>query len=94
MSSKENHRLGITPIVIRTAAYYLMLGEGIYYPNHPHYDEVTVRKTYDLKQNALDENEWGFGMVVSFYKNTHCLRWVEFGCRTVGAGGDDILKRV
>ncbi len=91
---KEDHRIGITPILLRRAAHYLLLGEGTYLTNHPHFDKVIVKRIYDLKQSALNDAEWGLGVQVSFYQGDHCNRWVEFGCRTVGAGGDEIIKKV
>jgi hypothetical protein len=90
---KEDHRIGITPILLRRAAYYLTLGEGVYLPEHPHFDKVVVDKIYDLKQNPINENEWGLGLKVAFYQGNHCVRWVEFSCRTVGVGGDEIIKK-
>lgn len=90
--SKEDHRIGITPIVIRRAAYYLTLGVGEYYPNHPHFDRVTVERLYDITPNSDNDMEWSMGMVVSFWQGPHKTRWIEFGCKTTGAGGDSILK--
>jgi hypothetical protein len=94
MSNKEDHRIGITPIVLRRAAYYLALGLGEYAPEHPHYDKVRVDKLYDLMQNPLTESEWGLGIRVSFYQDQRCVRWVEFSCRTTGVGGDPVLESV
>ena len=88
---KEDHRVGITPIVMRRAAYYLTLGLGDYFPDHPHFDNVRVEKLYDIKQHPENEMEWALGVKVSFYKNGRCIRWIDFGCRTTGAGGDSIV---
>jgi hypothetical protein len=90
---KEDHRVGITPIVMRRASYYLTLGLGEYFPEHPHFDKVLVEELYGLKQNPDDEMEWSIGIKVSFYQDGRCIRWVDFGCRTTGAGGDSILLR-
>lgn len=92
--SKEDHRIGITPIVLRRAAYYLRLGEGEYFPVHPHYDKVVVDKIYNLVPNRLNENDWAMGMRVSFCSGGRRVRWVEFSCHVVGAGGDAILREV
>lgn len=86
--------MGITPIFLRRAAYYLSLGEGEYFPEHPHYDKIVVDKIYDFTQNPVNEDDWGLGLRVSFYKEGHRVRWVEFGCHIVGAGGDDVLREV
>jgi len=90
--SVEDRLMGITPILLRRAAYYLGLGEGTYFPDHPHFDKVVVSKLYDFMQNPQDPMEWSVGFVVSFYQKEHKARWVEFGCRTIGAGGDSVLK--
>lgn len=89
-----DHSLGVTPIVIKRAAYYLQLGIGEYFPEHPHYDKITVEKLYDIAQNPLIPSEWSLGVVVSFYKNNRRIRWIDFGCRITGAGGDSLMKEV
>lgn len=91
---REDHRIGVTPILLKRASYYLCLGVGEYFPSHPHYDKVTVSRIYDIMPNPLNDGEWGLGLRVSFYKTERLVRWIEFGCRTVGAGGDDILRKV
>jgi hypothetical protein len=91
---KQDTLIGVTPITIKRAAYYLSLGQGEYYPDHPHYDKVVVDKTYDIMQSPVNEFEWSVGLCVSFYKENHKVLWIEFGCRTVGAGGDTIIKEV
>lgn len=91
----NDHALGITPILIRRAAYYLSLGVGEYFPvDHPHYERVTVEKLYDIVNNLDNPSEWSLGIVVSFYKEGRKIRWVDFGARITGAGGDTILKEV
>ncbi len=94
MTKADDHRIGITPIVLRRAAYYVTLGVGTYFPDHPHFDRVEVRKTYDFVPSQKSEYEWSLGLEVAFYRQERKIRWVEFGCRTVGAGGDDILRVV
>lgn len=93
-SNPNDHLIGITPILIRRAAYYLKLGEGEYQPNHPHYDKVVVSTSYELAQNPDRPEEWSQGALVAFYKDGRRIRWIEFGCRVVGAGGDPILRKV
>ena len=92
--SNLDHSLGITPIVIKRAAYYLSLGIGEYFPTHPHYDKVTVEKIYDIMNNPLNPAEWSMGIVVSFYNEKRRVRWIDFGCRITGVGGDALLKKV
>jgi hypothetical protein len=94
VTKSDDHRVGITPIAIRRAAFYAQLGEGHYYPNHPHFDEVIVRRLYDVTQNPENELEWAFGTRVEFHQHGRCVRWIEFSSRLVGAGGDDILRKV
>jgi hypothetical protein len=91
---KVDHLTGITPIVLRRAGYYLALGVGEYFPKHPHYDKVVVETLYDITPNPLNDTEWSQGMTVSFYKNNRRIRWIDFGCRVTGAGGDQIMKEV
>ncbi len=90
----SDHAIGVTPILMKRAAYYLSLGLGEYLPNHPHYDRVVVEKLYDIMQNPDSPLEWSTGIVVSFYKEGRKIRWVDFGCRVTGAGGDTILRKV
>jgi hypothetical protein len=89
----SDHSIGITPILIRRAAYYLQLGVGEYTPDHPHFDRVVVSKLYDIQQPD-DSVEWALGLIVSFFKNGRRIRWVDFSCRIAGAGGDQILREV
>jgi len=94
MSRKDDHMMGITPITLRRAGYYLSLGTGVYYPDHPHFDQVVVEQTYPVTQHPEVSAEWSQGMQINFYKDGRRVRWVEFGCRLVGAGGDAILHEV
>jgi hypothetical protein len=93
-TSTIDHSLGVTPIVIKRAAYYLCLGLGEYFPSHPHYDRVVVEKLYDIVNNPHNSLEWSMGIVVSFYKENRRMRWVDFGCRITGVGGDSLLRKV
>ena len=90
----SDHAIGVTPILIKRAAYYVALGLGEYVPNHPHYDRVVVSKIYDVAPNPDNPFEWSLGLVVTFYKDNRRVRWVDFSCRLTGAGGDTILKEV
>ena len=92
--STSDHSIGITPILIKRAAYYLSLGVGEYYPEHPHFDKVIVSTLYDIRPNPDNNSEWSTGMRVGFYQHERRIRWIEFGCRITGAGGDPIMKKV
>lgn len=94
LSTTSDHSIGITPILIKRAAYYLALGIGEYYPEHPHFDKVIVSTLYDVMPNPENSTEWSTGMRVEFYQRERCTRWIEFGCRLTGAGGDPIMKKV
>lgn len=94
MSKLEDNAIGLSPITIRRAAYYAQLGVGEYYPDHPHFNKVTVSLSYPVQQSAVDSEEWGFGLLVSFYLDELRIHWIEFSARTVGAGGVPRLKEV
>lgn len=91
---KNDHLIGITPIALKRAGYYLALGLGEYFPVHPHYDKVLVEQIYDIRPNPSNDTEWSLGITVTFFKNDRRIRWVDFGCRMTGAGGDTILREV
>lgn len=93
-TSLLDHSLGVTPIVIKRAAYYLCLGLGEYFPSHPHFDKVVVEKLYDVTNNPANPLEWSVGIVVSFHQNSRRVRWIDFSCRITGAGGDALLRKV
>lgn len=91
---RSDHLIGLTPILIKRAGYYLSLGIGEYFPEHPHYDKVLVEQSYDMRSNPENDTEWSQGLTVSFYKQNRRIRWMDFGCRMTGAGGDAILREV
>lgn len=94
MSGKTDHKLGLTPMLKRTAFHYLLKGVGEYVPQHPAYDKIVVRSLYDW-QTPSDENlpSQG-GAVVEFWAGGKRVRWVDFGCRVVGGGGESVLREV
>lgn len=91
---RSDHQIGITPIILKRAGYYLSLGVGVYHPNHPHFDKVVVSSTYSLTANPENDLEWSQGALVAFYKDDRRVRWVDFGCRVTGVGGDSIIREV
>lgn len=90
----SDHSMGITPILIRRAAYYALLGIGEYITTHPHFDKVVVSQLYEVTPNPANNGEWSFGIKIQFFYQGRCVRWVEFSSRLTGAGGDSILKKV
>jgi hypothetical protein len=92
--SRFDHLLGLTPVFKRLAFHYLQRGLGSHAIDHPQYDKVVVRPLYDW-QTSTDENlpSQG-GVVVEFHRANKRVRWVEFGCRVVGGGGEPIVREV
>lgn len=92
--SRVEHRLGLTPVFKRLAFSFLQRGLGEYAIEHPQYDKVIVRSLYDW-QSPVDENipSQG-GVVVEFFRAGKRVRWVEFGCRVIGGGGEPIVREV
>lgn len=91
---KEDHRVGVTPIIMRRAGYYAARGIGEYTLDHPHYDKVTVTQLYPITPSPTDIFEWAFGLRVTFYRAGIVQRWVEFSSRTSGVGGRPLMRSV
>jgi len=84
-------RLGLTPILKRLAYSYLIRGYGRYPITHGLYDTVVVAELYDWQVNPADTSAHGAGARVTFYKDNVRIRWVEFGIRFIGGGGDPVI---
>ncbi len=93
MTARVDHKLGLTPMLKRLAFHYLQRGVGQYASEHPAYDIVHVKALYDWKTPSDDIPGQG-GMVVEFHKDGKRVRWVEFGCRVIGGGGEPIVREV
>lgn len=92
--SRVDHKLGLTPVFKRLAFSFLQRGLGEYPIEHPQYDKVVVKSLYDWR-TPVDENVPSQGgLVVEFWKATKRVRWVEFGCRVIGGGGEPIVREV
>jgi hypothetical protein len=91
--SKVEARLGLTNITKRLAHHYLCRGFGNYKIDHPMYDAVHVGELYSWKQSE-ETGEYGAGIKVTFSKNGKRIRWVEFGIRFVGGGGDQAIFKL
>ena len=106
MTTHTETRLGLTPTFKRLAYFYLTKGVGSYPLEHPVYDRVEVSALYDWKKNPVvgdasnanvdnsEHNAHGAGLVVSFYRGFYKVRWVEFGIRCIGGGGDSAIFAV
>ncbi len=94
MTQRTDHKLGLTPMLKRTAFHYLQKGLGEHPSIDPSYDKVVVKPLYDW-QTPLDEDipSQG-GVVVEFWKDGRRLRWIDFVCRVAGGGGAPIMREV
>lgn len=92
--SRIEHKLGLTPVFKRLAFSFLQRGLGEYPIEHPQYDKVVVRPLYDWT-SPVDENipSQG-GVLVEFFRAGRRVRWIEFGCRVIGGGGETIVREV
>lgn len=87
--TKEDSRLGLTPILKRLAYSFLCKGLGRHPINHAVYDMVEVSELYPWKPNPEDPDEYGGGVCVSFFRAGRRIRWVEFAIRYGGGGGNE-----
>ena len=78
----------------RRAFDYLIRGLGEYPSETPGYDKVVVKSLYGWKTPPDESLPSQGGVVVEFHRNGKRVRWVEFGCRVIGGGGEEILKEV
>lgn len=97
--SRSEHRLGLTPVLQRHAWHYLKKGLGshaVLPPYDAFYDEVVVRELYEWHSPAVPREDMppAGGIVVEFKRMGQRVRWVEFGCRFIGGGGESILNEI
>ena len=93
--SKSETILGLTPIMKRLAYHFLCRGFGRYkIKDHPFYDEAEVKELYPWMPNPENQDEYGGAIIVSFFKKGRRIRFVEFGTRFIGGGGDETIRRV
>lgn len=85
--STSDVRLGLTNILKRLAYHHLCQGFGRRPIQHDMYDEVEVSELYPWSPNE-DGTEYGGGVRVTFYRDKLRVRWIEFGIRYGGGGGD------
>jgi hypothetical protein len=94
MTARVDQRLGLTPMLKRLAFHYLQRGLGTFESEHPAYDAVVVRALYDWSTPSNEALPSQGGVVVEFHSGGKRVRWVEFGCRVVGGGGEPVLREV
>lgn len=92
--NRIEHKLGLTPVFKRLAFNYLQRGIGEHPIVHPQYDKVMVRSLYDWKSPVDESVPSQGGVVVEFFRAGMRVRWVEFGCRVIGGGGEPIIHEV
>jgi hypothetical protein len=92
--SRIEHKLGLTPVFKRLAFSYLQRGIGKHPIGHPQYDKVVVPSLYDWKSPVDESVPSQGGVVVEFFRAGKRVRWVEFGCRVIGGGGEPIVREV
>lgn len=85
---------GITPYVLRLAAYYASMGIGTYRPKgYAGFDRVEVRVLLPWKAGeTLTEN--ALILAVEFYQADERVRYVEFALTPAGFGGKPIVRLV
>lgn len=87
-------RLGLTNVLKRLAYSFLCEGFGRRKIDHNLYDEVEVSELYPWKANPECTDEHGAGIKVTFFRDGKRIRWVEFGVRFAGGGGDESIFRI
>lgn len=93
--TRSETKLGLTPITKRLAYYFVCRGVGSYeMVDHPYYDRARVEELYPWNPNPQDENEYGAGLRVSFFREGRRIRYVEFNIRCVGGGGQEAIRRI
>lgn len=88
METTTEIRLGLTRPLIRLAYHFLAKGSGTYPIDHAIYDTVIVAPLYDWMPNPEESDESGAGIRVTFLRQGHKIRWVEFSVRYSGGGGE------
>lgn len=95
MSTSEAHRAGITPYVIRLAAYYAAQGVGEYYPKgYPWFDLVKVSLLMPWTESIENPMASTQVLTVEFFQGSERKRYVEFAMVPAGFGGEPIMKQV
>ena len=87
--TKTGKKLGLTPVLVRLAWSFAQKGVGVHYVEHPEYDNVVVAPIYDW--SMVDGVGQG-ALRVTFKRGRTIRRYVEFGCKLIGGGGDEVFK--
>lgn len=90
----EAHRAGITPYLLRLAAYYCCLGVGEYQPKgYANFNRVVVRELLPWSP-AESPTQSRVVLIVEFFQNERRIRYVEFAITPDGFGGEPIASVV
>lgn len=90
----EAQLAGITPYVLRLAAYYACLGVGTYKPKgYSQFDRVEVRVKMPWQAGEL-LTESCLILAVEFFANDELQRYVEFALSPAGFSGKPIVRSV
>lgn len=91
--SKADHRLGLQPSVKRLAFEAMLKGVGTHPLDHPEYDQAVVKQLYAWRTSPDEDAVPSQGAVtVELFRAGRRVRWIEFGCRAIGGGGEPIVK--
>ena len=92
--ASELQKTGITPYVLRLAAYYAAMGVGTYKPKgYSWFDRVEVNLEHPWVA-ADDPLESTQVIRVSFYEGSERQRYVELLYRIAGFGGKHLLRLI
>ena len=91
--SKEAQLAGISPLTLRTAAYYAALGVGTYTPKGYPFDRVEVRVKMPWQPGEL-LTESCLILAVEFFSSEEMIRYVEFALTPAGFGGKPVVRSV
>jgi hypothetical protein len=85
--------LGLTPTFKRLAWSYVKRGVGSHAISHADFDEVIVRELYEWHSPTNEMPPQG-GLIVEFLWLGERRKWVEFGCQSIGGGGEPLMREV
>jgi len=94
MPKNVETRLGLTPMFKRLAYHFLLKGIGRHPIRHSLYDEVEVAELYPWQTNPERTDEYGAGIIVTFFNQGSRIRWTEFSVRYSGGGGNPAIFQI
>ena len=93
--SREAQLAGITPLVLRTANHYSMLGVGTYLPKgYASFDRVEVRVKEPFEMDSSYISHSCSVLVVEFWQGEQLERSVDFVVAVAGFSGRPIMASV